>query len=183
MISGNDVLLRALESDDLPLLQEWRNRPDYRRYFREYRDLNLENQRAWFQTSVVNDHRTLMFGIIERSTKKLIGVCGLAYINWIHRHADLSLYIGIDNIYIDTHETGWAWQAMDVLLRYGFNELNLHKVWTEIYAFDEKKHELFHRYGLHQDGVLRDNYFYDGVYQDSHLFSILAEEWRNKHRL
>lgn len=214
MIYGTDVALRALEIDDLPLLRDWRNRPHYRKYFREYRELNLENQKAWFAGSVVNDHRTLMFGIVERgggtdgtpraaapvgahasvdaegpertaavdaTPKALIGVCGLAYINWVHRNADLSIYIGKDDIYIDTAEGGWAWQTMDALLGYGFNELNLHKVWTEIYAFDEKKHQLFERYGLHRDGVLPDNYFYDGVYQDSHLFSILADEWRRAH--
>ena len=183
MISGTDIALRALEVDDLPVLRDWRNRPHYRKYFREYRELNLENQKAWFDASVVADHRTLMFGVVEPAdANTLIGVCGLAYINWVHRNADLSIYIGRDDLYIDTDENGWAWQTMDALLGYGFDELNLHKVWTEIYAFDDQKHELFRRYGLHQEGVLRDNYFYDGVYQDSHLFSILADEWRSTHR-
>lgn len=201
MIYGQDIALRALEIDDLATMRDWRNRPHYRKYFREYRELNLENQKAWFQSSVVNDHRTLMFGVVERPSgvgsaaggdpgatggqavpATLIGVCGLAYINWVHRNADLSIYIGKDDLYIDTEENGIAWQTMDALLGYGFDELNLHKVWTEIYAFDEKKHRLFQRYGLHQDGILRDNYFFDGVYQDSHLFSILADEWRQTHR-
>ena len=122
-----------------------------------------------------------MFGIVDTESSDLIGACGLTYINWVHRHADLSIYIGKDDIYIDTTSDGWAWRTMDTLLRYGFNELNLNKVWSEIYAFDEKKHMLFETYGMSRDGILRQNYFYDGVYQDSHVYSILADEWRQRH--
>ena len=181
MILGDRVGLRALEVEDLPVLKEWRNKSHYRKFFREYQELTLEHQKNWFQSAVVGDHRILMFGIIDTTSAEMIGVCGLTYINWVHRHADLSLYIGKDDIYIDTDSTGWAWRTMDALLAYGFDELNLNKVWTEIYAFDEKKHTLFEAYGMHRDGVLRQNYFYDGAYQDSHVYSILAEEWRAQH--
>jgi len=182
MINGKKVSLRSLEKEDLPLLRDWRNQDGYRKFFREFRELNLANQEAWFTKYVVNDPNTLMFGIIESGKpESLVGVCGLCYVNWVHRYADLSLYIGKDLIYIDTKKDGYAWGTLDVLLRYGFNELNLNKVWCEIYAFDDKKHELFNAYGFQKDGVLRQNYFYNGSYQDSVIYSLLAEEWRNTH--
>lgn len=182
MLIGKKIILRAIESDDLPLLRDWRNTEDFRKYFREYQELNLANQDLWFKKYVVEDKNTLMFMIEDKESGTPIGVCGLCYINWIHRNADLSIYIGKDNLYIDTEKNGYAFDVFDQLFEYGFNRLNLHKIWCEIYSFDEKKHELFKNYGLKQDGVLRDNYFYDGEYQDSHLFSILSSEWRLKYR-
>ncbi len=181
MIIGDGVGLRQLEEEDLGALRDWRNRAHYRKYFREYREINMVDQRKWFLAFVTNDHRTLMFGVVDLATSELIGVCGLSYINWVHRHADLSLYIGKDDLYIDTGDRGYAWRTLDALLRYGFDEINLHKVWSEIYAFDEQKHRLFTAYGLGQDGVLRENYFYDGRYQDSHIYSILDRDWRSAH--
>ena len=142
----------------------------------------MENQRRWFDSAVVKDNRILMFAVVELESGELVGVCGLTYINWVHRNADLSLYIGKDDLYIDTDREGYAWETMDILLGYGFDELNLHKVWSEIYAFDGQKHSLFEAYGLKRDAVLRDNYFYDGEYQDSHVYSILAPEWRELHK-
>jgi len=182
MIAGNKVALRALEESDLPRLRDWRNNEDFRKYFREYRELNLNFQQEWFRKSVVGDDKTIMFGILGVSSQELIGVCGLCYINWVHRYADLSLYIGKDNLYVDSAEGGYAWSTLDLLFEYGFNRLNINKVWCEIYEFDVRKHELFNNYGFHQDGVLRENYFYDGKYLDGHVFSILAGEWRTKHR-
>jgi RimJ/RimL family protein N-acetyltransferase len=140
--------------------------------------LNLQNQKQWFDNFVVKNHRTLMFGIVNLMNEELIGVCGLCYIDWVNRNADLSIYFGKDDIYIDTGPDGFAWDTLDTMLEYGFNRLNLHKVWTEIYDFDNKKHELYRKYGLKVDGVLRDNYFYDGVYQNSHIYSLLASEWK-----
>lgn len=178
MIIGRRIGLRALEQEDLATLRDWRNREHYRKYFREYRELNLENQRRWFESQVIKENRTIMFGVVELDSGTLIGACGLCYINWVHRHADLSIYIGKDDLYIDTDRGGYAWETLDLLFAYGFDQLNLHKVWTEIYEFDTKKHELFERYGLARDGILRDNYFYDGAYMDSHLYSILDSDWR-----
>lgn len=180
MMAGDRIYLRAVEEEDLPLLRDWRNNENFRKYFREYQELNLSNQKLWFQKYVVEDKNTLMFVIVDKKSDEPIGVCGLCYINWIHRNADLSLYIGKDEIYIDSEEGGIAWDTLNVLFEYGFNRLGMHKVWCEIYSYDKPKHELFHNYGFHQDGVLRDNYFYDGKYQDSHLFSILADEWRGR---
>lgn len=179
MLIGKKVILRAVEESDLPILRDWRNNEEFRKFFREYQELNLSNQLGWFKKYVVEDKNTLMFMIEDISTGEPVGVCGLCYINWIHRNADLSLYIGKDDIYIDTDPSGYSFDILNQLFEYGFNRLNMHKVWCEIYSFDQKKHELFNNFGFTQDGVLRDNYFYDGKYQDSHLFSILADEWRN----
>ena len=55
MIIGKRIGLRALEQEDLSLLRDWRNREHYRMYFREYRELNLDNQRQWFEKQVVNN--------------------------------------------------------------------------------------------------------------------------------
>jgi len=44
MIKGQHTALRAIEREDLPSLLSWRNDPELRRYFREYRELNFQQQ-------------------------------------------------------------------------------------------------------------------------------------------
>ena len=46
MLLGEYTGLRAIEEDDLEQLLVWRNDPAMRRYFREYRELSMANQRA-----------------------------------------------------------------------------------------------------------------------------------------
>lgn len=176
MIRGEKVGLRALEESELDILLKWRNNPNYRQYFREYRELNMTTQKKWYDSKVINDNSTIMFSIIELETKELIGVCGLCYINWINGNADLSLYIGKNDCYIDNE--GLAEETCKLLFKYAFDELRLNKVWTEIYLIDNLKIALYKKLGMHIDGILRENYFHDGKFIDSYIFSILNKEFR-----
>ena len=178
MLKGKLVSLHAVEKEDLQQFRNWRNNPDFRKHFREYRNLNMRQQEIWFEEKVVKDNTTLMFSIRCNEDNELLGCCGFVYINWVHQHADLSLYIGWNNAYID--EEGYAEESCRLLLDYGFNELRLNKVWTEIYEFDEKKKALYDKFGFHQDGLLRQNYWYDGKWWNSMIISLLNRDFKSK---
>ena len=175
MIAGKLVALTPLEREDLEPLRLWRNRPDFRKYFREYREISRDMQQQWYQQKVLGDPGTLMFAIRSVETGELLGCCGLCYINWVHRNAYLSLYIGWKDAYIDNE--GYAEESCRLLFRYGFLELGLEKIWTEIYEFDEPKHALYQKLGFSQDGFLRNQYFYDGRYWNSRILSLLKNEF------
>lgn len=177
MLKGKKIYLDTVEPDDLEQLRKWRNLPNFRKYFREYQEINSDMQKKWYDAKVVNDNSTLMFAIRDNKTQELLGCCGLCYINWVHRNSDLSLYIGKDDSYID--DEGIAEEACQLLFDYGFKELNLKKIWTELYEFDNKKIELYQKLGMTIDGTWRDQYFYDGKWWDSKLLEIVSEEWIN----
>ncbi len=178
MLKGEKVYLCALEREDLPLLMKWRNHPEYRKHFREYKELNMDMQNRWYETKVLGDPSTMMFAIKACETEELIGCCGLCYINWVHRNADLSLYIGKDWVYID--KEGYAKESCELLFDYGFLELGLRKIWSELYEFDERKIALYQELGMQIDGTLRSQYYYNGRWWDSKLLSILEEEWKKR---
>ena len=175
MLVGEKVSLHAVESEDLNQLKDWRNNTEFRKHFREYRELNMRQQQIWFEEKVVKDPTTLMFSIRRIDDNQLLGCCGYVYINWVHRHADLSLYIGWRDAYVD--KKGYAKESCKLLLDYGFNELCLNKVWTEIYEFDRKKKTLYDQFGFKQDGLLRQNYWYDNKWWDSRILSLLTSEY------
>lgn len=167
MIKGNLVGLRAIEEADLQQLLEWRNKPEYRLFFREFRELNSANQKSWFEKYVMKDMSTQMFAIVELSTNTLIGACGLCYIDWVNRSADFSIYIGKDNLYIDEV---FAIDAAKLMEQYGFEELNLHRLWAEIYSIDKKKKIFFERLGFEQEGVFKETHWTQGKWVDSIYF-------------
>ena len=172
MITGKLTGLRAVEKEDLVILRDWRNIPKFRKNFREVRELNLSNQEKWYYKSCVGNPNDFMFIIVDLNTNEQIGAAGLLYINWIIRSADFSFYIGKNKSYID--EEGFAKDAAEHLIDYGFSTLNLHKIWMELYEFDTKKINFFTKQlGFQKDGVLRDNCYEDGKYWDSYILSLL----------
>lgn len=176
MIQGNKIGLRSLEKNDLIFLRDWRNIPAFRKNFREHRELSLFNQEKWFERTMSNPN-DYMF-IIERLEDKLpLGACGLLYVNWIIRSADFSFYIGHEEKYIDDT---YAPEAIQLLLDYGFNNLNLNKIWMELYEFDTKKIKLFtKKFAFQIDGKLRQNCFEGGKFWDSYMLSLLRSDHSN----
>ena len=180
MIKGEILGLRAVEKSDLDLLKDWRNLTSFRRNFREVRELNTQNQEVWFENTnkSAND---FMFVFENIQTGEAMGAGGLLYINWVIRSADFSFYLGYQEKYIDTE--GYAEEAASLLLQYGFNSLNLNKVWMELYEFDSKKITFFkEKFSFKEDGCLRDNCFEDGRYWNSYIISLTSNEYsQHKH--
>lgn len=175
MIKGDLVGLRAIERTDLELLRDWRNVPDLRRNFREVRELNMSNQEKWFE-KLNNSTGDFMFLIVRLKDNVAVGAAGLLYTNWVIRSSDFSLYIGDGKKYID--QDGYAEEATRLLLNYGFKNLNLNKVWMELYEFDEKKIDFFtKKFGFTKDGLLRENCFEEGRYYNSWIISLLRSEF------
>ena len=176
VLRGEKIELASIKKKDLGRLMKWRNNPEFRKHFREYRVLDMKHQKRWYEEAVLQDPATIMFSINRLKDHQLLGCCGLVYISWPYKHADLSLYIGWNNSYID--KKGYAEESAKLLMNYGFNELCLNKIWTEIYIFDKKKKKLYDKFDFNIDGVLRENYFHKGKFWDSYILSVLASEWR-----
>ena len=87
-----------------------------------------------------------------------------------------------DIIVIVSDDQGYAEEAARLLIQYGFSNLNLHKIWMELYEFDNKKLKFFAGLGFHVDGTLRDNCFEDGRYWNSKIISLLSAEYQSSNR-
>ena len=172
MIIGEVVNFRALEEKDLRQLRDWRNQSYVRKSCREYLLLNMENQVQWFKSLHKKPPNNIMFGI-ENKKGELIGVCGLTWIDWKNRNAEVSIYIGEK----DWQGKGVANESIDLLLQYGFNTLNMHKIYAMIFAFNEASITLFEKSGFILEGSQRESHYIDGKYWNVLLYGILKEEY------
>ncbi len=96
MLEGKNIELRQIEESYLPELRDWRNSHYIRAYTREYRPLNILNQKKWFE-SLLTDRSNIMFAIEKKDDEAVVGCCGLTYINWKEGHGEISIYIGDQN--------------------------------------------------------------------------------------
>ncbi|MEL7028092.1 MAG: GNAT family protein, partial [Pseudomonadota bacterium] len=155
-------------------LRLWRNQPHFRRFFRETGEISQDRQTEWYEQVVISDPRVIMFAIEELGEGRLLGACGLCYIDRINRSADFSIYLGADDLYIDEV---YAVDAGRQLLKYGFEEQNLHRIWAEIYDFDEAKKRLFATLGFTLDGRHREAHWTEGEWVDSLFYGVLRRDF------
>ena len=171
MIEGKFVNLRAVEKEDLALLKVWRNDKKTRIHTREYKLLNMINQKNWFESiHKQNPPTTIMFGI-ENKKRKLIGICGLTYIDWKNRHAEISNILSMKN-WQRTKETR---NTLDLLIKYAFDELNLHRLWVEIFDSIPENVKLFEKMKFVKEGTLHDKLWRNSKWPDSFIYSMIKK--------
>lgn len=173
MLKGELVSLYAIEESDLEQIRLWRNLESLRDYFREVYEIPLWKQKEWFKNSNSNPNEKY-FIIKLNETNKALGVVGINYINWINAHCQLSLYIGVDELYID--DKGWALEAAQLIQKFAFNTLNLHKIFVEIFDFDRLKMKLLNDLGYLHEGTLKEHVFKKGKYNNSLIYSKLSDQ-------
>lgn len=176
MLKGEKVILVKPNRDDMPLLLEWRNNPDYRKYYREYRESNLEDQIKWYEETMMKDNSWLHFAVkpIEEPNK-LIGVVCLNHIHSVYRTAEFGITLGD----ISYRGKGYGKDMLLTIIKYGFDQLNLNRIWCEVYSNNESIH-LYRKIGFKDEGVLRQHIFKDGKYLDSYMLGMLRSEYEQK---
>lgn len=171
MLKNKKVILESVNHCDIKKFQAWRNNPELRKYFREYREISDDMQEAWF-SKISQDKNQINFSIKEKGTKKLIGHCGLYYISWTNRTAEFGIYIGD----FEYRGKGFGSDALRMLCKYGFEELNLNRIWCEVYS-NNKSLDMYRHIGFKDEGVLRQTYYSSGKYWDSYILSMLKNEY------
>lgn len=166
---GFGLALRTIGASDLDRLREERNKPEIWRWCRQSDLISEEDQKAWYfrQNS---DPTQRMYLICVGGNG--VGVCGLTSVDTLCHRAEFSLYV-----FKDHQNQGYGRKALRTLFTHGFRNIGLNLIWGETF---EGNHaiDLFISLGMTRDGVRRDFYFKDGQFQDSHLISIKACEWK-----
>ena len=55
----------------------------------------------------------------------------------------------------------------------GFTELNLHSIEANVNPENEKSERLLVKFGFKKEAYFRENFFYNGIFKDSIIYSIL----------
>ncbi|HXZ29959.1 MAG TPA: GNAT family protein, partial [Dehalococcoidia bacterium] len=124
-------------------------------------------------TRVKSDVRFIIEAM-EGALTKPIGSCGLHEINAKDHNANFGIVIGER----DYWNKGYGTEATRLVLDYGFQELNLHRISSAAFAFNERSIRLHKKVGFREEGRLRQAMFKNGQYHDEVQFGILREEWK-----
>jgi len=171
MITGERTRLRAIERSDIPAFVRWFNDPEVRSYLTTYSPLSQAEEERWFKKQLDDEDRHNL--AIETSEGVHIGVLGFHEIDWKNRCAGCGIVIGERSFW----DQGYGTDALRTLLRFAFDEMNLHRVFLYVYDFNERGIRCYEKVGFQHEGRLRQSRFTAGRYVDDLVMSILREEW------
>jgi RimJ/RimL family protein N-acetyltransferase len=161
------VRLRALEAGDMARTLVWVNDPEITRFTGTQFPISSVEQDEWYQR-LVHDPRQRAFAL-EGEDGQHIGNGGFRDIQPVHGKAEIWMYIGEKS----RQNAGLGTVGIATLIRFGFERMNLHRIWARVFAYNERSLKAALRCGMVQEGLLRDDTYRDGRYHDTHLLGIV----------
>lgn len=176
MIYGERVRLRADERGDLPFFVHWLNDPEVSAGLLVNFPLSLDEEEQWYENMLKRPKELRPFAIETRQgdTWKLIGNCGYDEIDWRARNGEIGIFIG-DKAYWNS---GYGTEVMGLLVRHGFETLNLHRVFLRVFSSNPRAIRCYEKAGFVHEGCKRQSEFKNGEYVDELFMSILLSEWK-----
>jgi len=178
IIFGKRIRLRAVEREDVQKFHEWVNDPEVTRGLVLNMPMSMRDEMDWFEGLAKRDPNQKPLAIEIRKGKawKLIGNCGVFGIELENRSAELGIMIGDKSEW----NKGYGAEVMMLLLKHGFETLNLNRIALRVYAENVRAVRSYEKAGFVLEGRMREAVYKHGKYDDVLFMSVLRLEWQSE---
>jgi ribosomal-protein-alanine N-acetyltransferase len=177
---GNSIALRPLEESDLEGgYISWLNDEEVCRYNSHHIfPYTRESGRAYI-ASLQDNPAALVLAIIERDSNEHIGNISLQGIDYVSRSAEFAILLGEKRFW----GKGFSKEAAFLLLKHGFLELGLQRVYCGTSERNLPMQRLAVYLGMVEEGRRRRALFKHGIYHDIVEYGVLKAEFVTKFNL
>jgi diamine N-acetyltransferase len=166
------VCLRPFAKDDLQYIQKWSQDAELRKLIGEVAPMSRLETQKWYKELQADKDR-VWFAIVLKKDGRVIGEAGLLRMFRPWRNTDMTIIIGEK----DAWGKGYGTEAGRLLLDYAFRQLGFHKISIGVVGFNKRALEFWKSLGFREEGVKRDDYYYDNEFSDCIMMSILENEY------
>lgn len=174
LFRGELVRLVAPSERDAPVLARWSEDADYLRAVDSDYARPLSAEEAALRLNPEDsDPNKVEFHLRTLADDRLIGFVALHSIEWNNGAGLLAVGIGEP----EYRGKGYGTDALQLLLRYAFDELNLYRVGLDVIATNTRAIRAYEKLGFQREGLMRGAVLRDGLRIDRVFMGILRDDW------
>ncbi|GAB4541879.1 MAG: GNAT family protein [Anaerolineales bacterium] len=180
LFESQDVRFAPIDHEAHPEVEsKWTHDSDFMRLMelkpaRPLSPAMVKKQYEAIEKEMEEEKNLFYFAICARKDNRLLGKALVEWIDWTNGNGYLRLGIGAES----DRRKGYGSQALTLLLRYAFGELNLYRVTAVVPAYNEGALRLFQKFGFMEEVRRRKALNRDGRFWDVLSFGLLQEEWQ-----
>jgi len=173
ILKGEKVQLRAVEPNDIDIIYKWENNTSV---------WQLSNTLAPFSRHIIkqfvdNSHLDifqsrqlrLMIDKIENDSAETIGTIDIFDFEPLHKRAGIGILIADEQ----NRKNGFASEALDILIHYCFNTLQMHQLYCNITSDNTESLNLFQKKGFSLIGIKKDWLIFPKGKKDELMFQLI----------
>ena len=175
-IGTGRLVLRPLEEGDAEALHAYQSLPEVARYqYWEPRSLDeiRDKLKEWTVMRRLEGTGTLAFAVETKSERRLIGDVSLRVTAVEARQGTFGFTLH------PAHQgKGYATEACRALLRIGFEDLTLHRLFACCDARNTASWKVMERLGMRREAHFREHALFKGGWDEEFYYALLEDEWR-----
>lgn len=177
LFEGTNIRFAAFDAEqDAPVFSKWTHDPEYMRLTdsEPARPLAPYHIKKKFEEMEKDAHRDFYFFVLRlKPEDRAIGFAHIRWVEWNHGNAHFNMGIGSP----DDRRKGYGSEALQMLLRYCFQELNLYRLTGDTSEYNTGAQAFLSKHGFACEVRRREAIYREGRYWDALTYGILAEEW------
>jgi RimJ/RimL family protein N-acetyltransferase len=182
LYEGPDIRFGPIDHEKDPEIEsKWTHDSDFMRMMdtapaRPMSAAIIKKQYEKLEKQIEESRNLYHFMIRAKADDRLIGTAAVQRIEWANGNAFLRLGIGA----AEDRGKGYGTQALRMLLRFAFAELNLFRVSAMVPEYNETAIALLEKFGFMQEVCRRKALERDGRRWDLYVFGLLKDEWQSQ---
>ena len=171
---GKNLYLRALRERDADgNYPRWLNDPEVCAFNSHYLYPYTKLEAVEYIHNINRSEKIVCLAICNNSDSH-IGNVSLQNINRLHQRAEFAILIGERNFW----GKGYALEAGRLILKHGFEQLNLNSVFCGTHADHTAMLKLAENLGFKKEGRQRQAIYKNGVFADVILYGLLRKDFK-----
>lgn len=167
------VLLRQLSLSDTDNIVKWRNDPAVKRNLYLQDELKPQQHIHYFE-NFIQTGKCVQFIIVDNGEiPKDIGTTFIKKIDHDNHNGEFGIFIGEES----ARGKGFAVPATYEILKYGFEKLNLHRIYLTVMADNIPAIRTYEKVGFLKEGIMREEYLRGDGYIDIVIMAMLKSDW------
>jgi len=177
IFTGELVRLSAMDVDEVSkAFSRWSRDSEFRRLLDSgvARTYSQKDVKKWLKKELEEGSIDMhWFSIRTLDGDQLLGDIDLYVDNWPARDTYVGLGIGERDFW----GKGYGTDAMKVILRYAFTEINMNRVTLGVFEYNPRAIRSYEKAGFRHEGQIRGLVNKEGKRWDMLIMGILREEW------
>jgi ribosomal-protein-alanine N-acetyltransferase len=171
VLTTERLVLKQITPADAPALFALRSDPSVMRYLDRPVAKTVSEAESLIRliTDTLEKNDAITWGIFLKEGSALQGTIGFWQIQKEHYRAEIGYML-----HPSLQGKGLMSEAMAAVLTYGFRTMQLHSVEANVNPGNKPSIALLQRHGFVQEAYFKENYFYNGQFVDSAIFSLLS---------
>ena len=162
---------KGISEEEINKYTEWMNDFQVTDYTgRSSQILTLDGEKQYLEQP---NSEGVYFAIVTLDNDEMIGTVSLEKVDHLNRTATLGIFIGE----AEYRNKGYGTEAINLILDYGFNYLNMYSIELRVLEFNDRAVACYKKCGFKEMGRRRKEKFINGKYYDTIYMDILKEEF------